>query len=211
MEKIPQCPDQLPANIGDLVKKLGRLWAESEACPHIKKQTMTAWDKLIREWAEDNALPLLVRKSSLVRGSEIIHESGRSIIPTDNSPAQWACHLALRDIIPTRRQIHEYFLNDSIPVSFAHKKEEKEQRKYHCTIGQFTINKDGWKLCHISAVGLKTRSPLQVIDIKDLKRAFCDLLSPSNYFVLPKDWGGLGETPDFIEGFRNSASPNQAL
>jgi len=104
-------------------------------------------------------------------------------------------------IVPTITEIREAFLNDNIPVSFAHKKEEKDQRKYHCTLGQYTINKDGWKLCHISAVGLNDRSSLSSIDIQELKKVFFNLLSPSNYFLLPKAWGGLGETDEFIKGY----------
>ena len=109
---ITHCPEQLPSNISELLGQLGRLWAESDACPHIKKETKTAWDNLLHAWADDNSLPLLVRKGSLVRGSEIIHSSGRAIIPTDNSPAQWACHLAFRDVIPTLQQIRDNFHED---------------------------------------------------------------------------------------------------
>ncbi|HQG32929.1 MAG TPA: hypothetical protein PLA83_13440 [Deltaproteobacteria bacterium] len=201
MKNIPQCPDELPASISDLLIRLGNLWAESNVCPQIKKEIVIAWDTVLKEWAHDDSLPLLIRKVSLVRGSEIIHSSGRRIIPADNSPAQWVCHLALMGIVPTITEIREAFLNDNIPVSFAHKKEEKDQRKYHCTLGQYTINKDGWKLCHISAVGLNDRSSLSSIDIQELKKVFFNLLSPSNYFLLPKAWGGLGETDEFIKGY----------
>lgn len=201
MKEIPKCPDELPTNMSELVRKLGSLWAECIICPQIENNIKIAWDKILNEWADDNSLPLLIRKSSLVRGSEIIHFSGRSVIPTDNSPAQWSCNLALRGIIPTIFEIREAFKIDTIPVSFANKKGEENQRKYHCTLGQYSINKDGWKLCHISAVGLNSHSLLSNININELKKTFIDLLSPSNYFLLPKEWGGLGETDEFIQGF----------
>lgn len=207
MKSIPKCPDELPATISDLVRKLGTLWGNSDACPQIEDETKTAWDNLLNEWVADTSLPLLIRKSSLVRGSEVVHATGRRIIPTDNSPAQWACNLALQRIIPTISEIRTAFVNDAIPISFAHKKEEKEQRKYHCTLGKYSINKDGWKLCHINAVGLNARSSLSSINIQGLREAFFDLLSPSNYFLLPIKWGGLGEAREFIEGYLKSTTP----
>jgi hypothetical protein len=121
------------------------------------------------------------------------------------------CNLALKGIVPTISNIREAFIKDTIPVSFAHKREEKDQRKYHCTLGRYTINKDGWKLCHISAVGLNARLPLSNINIQELRKAFIDLLSPSNYFLLPKEWDGIGETNEFIQGYLMSKTPNKGI
>jgi hypothetical protein len=208
---IPRCPEQLPANISTALRSLGRMWAECSVCPHIAQSTKTAWDSLLREWADDPLLPLLVRKSSLVRGSQINHSSGRSIVPTDNSPAQWVCHLALLDIVPSIQEIRDSITNDEIPVSFAHKSNERTERKYHRTLGRFSINKHGWQLCHIQDVGLNSRTPLEHTQINDLKAAFISLLSPTNFFVVPKEWGGMGDTVEFIEAFRNASSPNHAL
>lgn len=205
---IAPCPGQLPSNISKLLGQLGKLWAESDACPHIKKETKTAWDDLLHAWADDSSLPLFVRKGSLVRGSEIIHSSGRAIIPTDNSPAQWACHLAFRNVVPTLQQIRDNFHEDSIPVAFAHKREEYKQRKYNKTLGSYSINRFGWQLCHFNDVGLNSRTPLERLSIDDLKKAFTYLLSPSNFFVVPKVWGGMGDTDEFIDAFRKATSPN---
>jgi hypothetical protein len=205
---IPCCPEKLPGNLSELLTLLGKLWAESDTCPHIKIETKRAWDNMLHAWSSDNSLPLLIRKGSLVKGSEIIHSSGRVLIPTDNSPAQWACHLALRDIVPTLEEIKDYIQKDSIPVAFAHKKKEQGQRKYHKTLGNNSINKFGWQLCHIQNVGLNFRTPLESSSIDDLKRAFISLLSPSNFFVVPKVWGGMGDTSEFITAFQ-IATPNQ--
>lgn len=199
---VPLCPKALPKNISDLVQELGTIWATSAICPRVSEGVMNAWSLLLQEWVADKDLPLLIRKSSLVRGKELIHTlSGRKIIPTDNAPAQWACNLALRGITPTLTQIRNDFVIDHIPVSFAHKANEKILRKYHCTLGKYSINKAGWKLCHIKSVGLATRADLVDIDISKLEQAFIDLLNPSNYFLLPISWGGLGETREFIDGF----------
>ena len=52
MKGLPRCPDALPSNIGELVKKIGTLWAENEACPQIDADTKTAWGKVLMEWAD---------------------------------------------------------------------------------------------------------------------------------------------------------------
>jgi len=206
---VPVCPKSLPEGMNSMVRELGRMWAHSDQCPRIKPGIEHSWARLLDEWVADQNLPLLVRKSSLVRGSEVIHSTGRKIVPCDNAPAQWACNLAFQGSVPTLAEVKAWFLDDSIPVSFAHKSNEKEQRKYHCTLGKFSVNKAGWKLCHIKPVGLNSRSPISQMEISELRRAFIDLLSPANYFLLPIRWGGLGEAQEFIDGFVDSRTPNK--
>lgn len=199
---VPSCPGELSSEIGGSIRQLGKLWASSPSCPRIAKTTVRAWDTLLASWRDNPSLPLLVRKASgAVRGSELIHASGRPIVPTDNSPAQWACSLALRGIVPTIEEVRAAFVSDTLPVAFAHKSHEKDRRRYHCTLGKHGINKAGWKLCHIQPVGLRGRGAITDFPIDDLKIAFYRLLSPSNYFLLPLAWGGLGEVSEFVDGF----------
>lgn len=202
MKPLPNCPSELPSDIGKILNTLGRMWRKSEIRPNIEPSVVARWNDLLEEWADDKSLPLLIRKGSLVRGSEIRHASGRMIVPCDNSPAQWACNLALREHVPSIAEIRKQFSDDSIPVSFAHRKTEKQARRYHCTLGKHTVNKNGWKLCHISSVGLNTRLALADVNLAELKAKFVTLLSPSNYFLLPMAWGGLGEAVEFIDGFQ---------
>jgi len=49
-------------------------------------------------------------------------------------------------------------------------------------------------------MGLKSRRSLADIEIESLEQAFINLVSPANYFLLPKPWGGLGEAQEFIDG-----------
>lgn len=203
---VPRCPADLPGDIAQKVQELGRVWADSPHCPRVDPNVVQGWATLLRRWQADTSLPLLVRKTSMVGGSELEHKSGRKIVSTDNSPAQWSCNLALRGVIPELSDIRDGFANDSIPMSFAHKRSEREHRKYHCTLGAYSINNAGWKLCHIEPVGLNSRHSLSEIDLATLQDAFTNLLSPSNYFLLPKQWGSLGEAQDFIEGFLSRAS-----
>jgi hypothetical protein len=201
MKALPRCPEKLPVAVGELISALGQTWRESSERPRIEDSVLDQWSELVSSWANDSTLPLLVRKSSLVRGSELQHVSGRIIVPCDNSPAQWACHLALRGNVPTLEEIRAGFRSDLIPVSFAHKSGEHSLRRFHCTLRKHTVNKAGWKLCHIDPVGLRSRIPLREVPIEVLKRAFFDLLDPKNFFVLPITWGGLGEAPEFIRAF----------
>lgn len=207
MKSLPDCPVRLPSDIGKLLHDLGGMWHASDVRPKIESTVAAQWDQLLQEWANDRQLPLLVRKNALVRGSEINHVTGRKIVPCDNTPAQWACGLALRGHVPSIPEIRKQLSEDSLPVSFAHKKAEKEMRRYHCTLGKHTINKNGWKLCHIASVGLNTRQSLEDIDLAVLKEKFVSLLSPSNYFLLPMAWGGLGEAKEFINGFQKRPRP----
>ncbi len=195
------CPSVLPPDIGKIIHNLGQRWVRSPICPKVKQGVAKQWAILLNDWKNDKALPLLVRKGSAVRGSEIVHASGRKIVPCDNSPAQWAYSLAMSGEVPTIEGLIDGFAADRIPVSFAHKKEEKGHRRYHCTLGAFTVNKKKWKLCHIKKVGLKTRLPLEETDIELLKERFFLLLAPENHFLLPLEWGGIGEAKEFINGF----------
>lgn len=208
---LPVCSPLLPEDMSSMVSELGRRWARSDLCPSVEPEVERAWSRLLDAWVSDPELPLLVRKNSLVRGSEVLHTTGRKIVPCDNAPAQWACNLAVRGVVPTVAEIKAGFGNNAIPVSFAHKANEKELRKYHCTLGQFSVNKAGWKLCHINPVGLNSRTPIGDIEIDELHRAFINLLSPGNYFLLPIQWGGLGETREFIDGYVSNKTPNKPL
>src|SRR5579863_6499390 len=76
--------------IADLIKHLAHLWAQDPGRPRPTPQVSQHWDSLIAAWAEDGSLPLYVRKAGESRGSVMVHRSGRRLIPTDNSPAQWA-------------------------------------------------------------------------------------------------------------------------
>jgi len=201
MMPVPRCPKKPPARIGDAIRKLGRLWATSEESPYIEPATKTAWNSLLREWSDDSSIPLLVRRNSTVCGSLVGHISGRKVVPSDDSPAQWACGLAFCGKVPTLREIRDGFAKDAIPGGFAHKVRQKGRHDRHDTLGSHSIIRAGWKLCHIRPVVLGTCSSLQQANITDLKEAFFRFLSPSNYFLLPKKWAGIGETADFIAGF----------
>ena len=63
---------------------------------------------------------------------------------------------------------------------------------------KFSLNKEGWKLCHIEPIGLNDKTPVEEIDIKRLEEHFIKLASPGNMFVVPLEIGGIGEIQEFI-------------
>lgn len=193
--------DGFPPEMTDLLIRLGEIWASASVRPRISLATQRAWDGLVSDWIESD-LPLVVRKGG-IRGSEIQHESGRRIVIADNSPAQWAFSRASKDEKYTIADIRQLFERDEIPFTFATKKSEKAFMRYRRTLGAIdNVNKRGWKLCHVDGVGLSTATAIERIPIEELKSHCRRLLAPSNQFVIPLQWSGLGEVPEFIQGIR---------
>ncbi|MBU3966977.1 MAG: hypothetical protein KKG76_06360 [Euryarchaeota archaeon] len=199
MNEIPKCSEKLPDDISEMIRELGKQWKQSEINHIIKQEIINKWDNLIDEWFNTSDIPIIVRKSRGIRGSEKTHKTGRKIIISDNSTAQWVCYKAMQGIVPTLEDIQEYLEKDEIPISFAIKKAEKEAIKYKCTLKNYSINKHGWKLCHKKGVGLNTKNDISDIDMDKLKESFSNLMKPSNFFLLPIQWGGLGEIQEFID------------
>lgn len=90
--------------------------------------------------------------------------------------------------------------SDAVPVAMIQKVSEKAQAQYHCCLPTaFDVNKQGWKLGHIEAVGLKSRAPIQTLPLDRLYQQHRDLLSPANMFVIPLAWSGLAEVDAIIQ------------
>jgi hypothetical protein len=165
----------------------------------IKPDTVRKWDNLIDEWLSTTDMPIIVRKGG-IRGDEIPHEkTGRNIIISDNSPAQWVWSCAFIDVVPTIDEIPS-LLETEIPIAMILKTVERDANaKYKQTLKRkHNINIKGWKLCHKVPVGLK-RGNVSQIDIEKLKKSFSNLMKPSNFFLVPKKWSGLGELKEFQE------------
>jgi hypothetical protein len=65
-----------------------------------------------------------------------------------------------------------------------------------------SLNNRGWKLCHIEGVGLRSPTLLEDFPIDRLVAHFKLLLKPSNHFLVPLSWAGLGELPEVIDEIR---------
>jgi len=192
----------IPLELSQKARELGKQWAESSSRPRLSRAMREHWDALIDAWAKDPEMPLTVRKMGGVRGAVIIHQgSGREVILSDNSPAQWAFSCALKGYLYSLADLKNQIKVDQIPFPFATKRSEKSAMKYRATLASCSVdlNKKGWKLCHIAPVGLKTKVLVQSLPIDQLQSHLRLLLKPSNHFLVPKRWSGLGEIPEVIE------------
>jgi hypothetical protein len=184
------------------LRGVGKLWAASKYRPRVQADARQHWDELVDAWA-DSDLPIVVRKSSGVRGGTITHSDGRTIILADNSPAQWAFMRAFQGFLYSLDEIRNQLENGKIPFAFATKRSEKPLMTYRATLAAAdNLNKRGWKLCHIDGVGLRSAMELGDFSLERLLIHFRLLLKPSNHFLVPLSWAGLGELPEIIEEVR---------
>ncbi len=199
-QKLPKCPDSIP-KMAALFRQLGEFWAQCSERPRIRDEVVRHWDGIVREWADNPSMVLAVRKSTSVRGLAVEHKQSRGqLVVADNSPAQWVFSQAYMNRTPKLDEIKRMLRDDCIPFTYATKSIEKPQMTYKRTLAICdNVNKSEWKLCHMSPVGLSTRIHLTDIPIERLKEHFISLMSPSNLFLVPKRWAGLGEIPEFIQ------------
>lgn len=195
---IPKASLELPENIIELIEKTGKAWKEFNKSNLFDKKTLKHWHKLVQEWSNTSNLPLIVRNSRVPRGSVVQHVSGRELIFCDNSPAKWVAEKVFEKEKPSLTDIKIFLQKDEIPFKFAPIKGEQDKAKYKC-ISKKQLNKSGWKLCHIEGVGLKNQKNIINQDLETIKRKFILLFDPNNFFILPKQIGGLGEIQWFID------------
>ena len=190
--------DFIGNEIRDKIRELGKLWKNSDSNPLIDNDIKNKWEQLIYEWKDNKEMPLIVRKQSAIRGSEIIHSTGRKIIITDNSFSQWIYSNVMDNKTYSLDEIKTMLFKDEIPMCFAIKKEDVNKVKYRKTLGQYSVNRRGWKLCHIDGVGLNSKMKIAEIEIAELENHFIKLANPKNMFLLPLEIGSLGEIQEFI-------------
>jgi hypothetical protein len=201
---LPTCPSTLPDDLNQEIERLAAYWARHPLRPRLTLATVQAWDELVCEWAAADDLPLLVRKVSrgVLRGQALRHDSGRDIVPTDNSPASWVWLQAAAGRRMSLDDIRETLLRDELPVTMVvdGAMRASDQVRYRCSrVSGPSTNSLGWKLCHKHPVGLNGRGLLEQRPIEALRSHFRTFLSPSNLFVVPLEIGGLGELTQFIE------------
>ena len=77
--------DFVGAVIRNKIKELGQLWKSSENHVNVSIDVLNSWDTLISEWAEDESMPLIIRKGSS-RGQELLTVRRKVIIPITHLP-----------------------------------------------------------------------------------------------------------------------------
>ena len=199
---LHRAPDPLPAALQEQARALAQAWLGHPSCPRIEPSVAAEWGELIAAWLGAPELPLYVRKARGNKGSLLTHESGRQIVPVDNSPAQWAYWEAAHGRCPSLADVHELMERDKIPVAFALSAAEGKAARYRCGLAAHPLNAFGWKLCHIDPVALGHRGDVRAAPLELIESHFRRQISPANLFVVPKVWAGLGELPELTAAAR---------
>ena len=176
------------------------MWKSSENHVNVSIDVLNSWDTLISEWAEDESMPLIIRKGSS-RGQEFTHPSGRKVIISDNTFALWVYRNVLDGKIYSLLELKNKLNNNEIPIVYALTKEDKKKATYTRTLGKDALSDANtkWKLCHIEPVGMNSRKNIADLDINEIIKYFERYANPMNMFILPKEIGGLGEIQEFID------------
>lgn len=189
---------------------MGSSWGSSSLRPCPPPDIVKRWSCLLNEWIAHEEIPLLVRKVSgqeNMRGSKVLHESGRILVPCDNSPAQWVYATALRGKCPSLIDIPEHLDDGTIPLAMIQKSIEKNNAHYPGVLkNESNLNKPGWKLAHIENVGLRSRMQSSKLPIEKLVEHFRLFMSPANMFLIPLKWAGMAEVESFVESMRKNIS-----
>ena len=203
MIEVPTCPSPLPPDIQAPIEQFATAWAQSLVRPHPTKDQLEVWDRLIDAWIEDTTLPLFVRRfnEALPRGSRLMHESGRYLVPTDNTPAHWAFSEACAASIHNLDQVRELLVADKVPIAMMLNASEKASAHHRGVGRKGLLNDKGWKLCHVESVKVGRGNVLKM-PIGKLQEQFHRFMSPRNMFLIPLRLGGMGEVQEVIDAIR---------
>lgn len=201
--EIPNCPQILPDELNEPLRRFACSWATSRLRPHPTMDVLEHWHTLITSWAETEDMPLFIRKMSEGRGNFLEHYSGRTLVPVDNSPAHWVFYQALTGKTSSLDDIRTSLAHDEIPVAMILKRDEKTVAKLTCTrTVSNNLNKLGWKVAHIESVGINDRGAIISTQMQFLKSHFLRFMSPANMFLIPLELAGIAEIPVVIEEIR---------
>ena len=194
------------------LRRLAEEWVQDPERPRVTPTVGTHWRELVRAWSTDPSLPLLVRAGGN-RGEAVTHGSGRTLVRTDNSPANWAFASALLARTPSAQDALAALVAGQLPVAMVLKRAERQHARYsgllRATMDPPNLNTLGWKVAHIDRVGLAD-SAIEDLPLADLQEHLRRFLDPSNMFLVPKLYAGLGELPEFLEAFRSARARGPA-
>lgn len=155
MSPVPCAPAAAPESIRRGLGIAAAAWFEDPERPRLGTLILQRWNELLEAWCDAADMPLIIRKARDNRGHALRHESGRILVPSDNSPAHWALSLAYNDVCPSLDDVRAMWAEDKIPVAMVMKAIERPAAAYRCT--RQTVegpNAKGWKVAHIRDVGL---------------------------------------------------------
>ena len=187
---------QIIMKIENAFRKLYEVMVQEKTIYFPSKQKIELWQNILNQWILKDSLPLFVRKSSDVRGSEIIHEDGRIIIKTDNTPAHWIFRrFVLNNEIPTFKIIKTAIEDSGIPLAMMRKKTEKEFLKNSQIASKdFRLGNENWKIAHIQRIALPRNKNITLEQYKEHHKKF---LSLNNMYLIKKEFSGISEVDLF--------------
>lgn len=183
-----------------LLESAALRWRDSHERPQVDLRVLDYWDRLVAEWLSSPMMPLFVRKSARA-GEVVAHQSGRTVVCVDNSPAHWCFACALDGQTPSPSDVRLWLEQGKFPIGMV----LKAKSQYIGTLSRMNmpdLNKLGWKVCHIESVGLNDKSAINQLPLTSVISHTRRLLSPRNMFLVPLRYQGLGEVPEFIQVFR---------
>ncbi len=203
---LPKCDQETEDALTAQLFAVGQLWAQSPYRPRPSETVVRLWNDLILDWSRSSDLPFLVRKTirGYEKGAVVKHESGRLLVPCDNSPAQWAFSLAMRGECPSLNALRDLLNSDQVPMAMVKTGCGIDNRKFKRTLADLpgvNVNKQGWKLAHVETVGLKTRAAIESVQIDKIAEHFSRLMSPANMFLVPLASAGFSETIGALKAF----------
>lgn len=196
MSRLPVSPKVLPKAIDVLLLRLAEAWANSALRPKVPAEISAHWDALIEAWIACRDLPMFVRRwgRAEARGQIVRHVSGRELVPSDNTLANWVFVQAYAGVRLSIDDIRRLVKQRELPVALALKATERSLAEFRGLRGGFENPNDlGWRVCHKHPIGIRYRGALADLPIGEIEQHFRYFLSPSNMFLVPKAHGGLGE------------------
>jgi hypothetical protein len=191
-------PDYLDPGI----RALANDWRLDPLRPVVSPDVIESYEEQLKIWLSDSTLPLLVRKHQRNRGHITDHHTGRKIVHCDNASANYFLSSALFDYPFAAKEVPEKLESGELPVGMIADAGATYKGHQSVNMDPPNLNTLNFKICHIEPVGIGYGDITQM-DIERLKDHMYRFLSVKNMFLLPKQYGALGELDAFVEVFRD--------
>ncbi|MDP7628754.1 MAG: hypothetical protein QF530_12720 [SAR202 cluster bacterium] len=192
----------VPTYLDEGIRELALQWKDDSNRPVVRPDVEARYEKELKLWIDDPSLPMLIRKHRRNRGHVLEHESRRKLVPVDNAPANWFFSSALFGFLFEASDVLPKLENDSLPIGMIADPEATYKGHQSIKMDPPNLNTLNFKICHVEPVGIGY-GDIKQIDLKTLKEHMYRFLSVGNMFLIPKQYGALGELTAFLEVFRD--------
>ena len=192
----------VPEYLDSGIRELAIQWQSDTLRLVVHPDQIESYEEQLKKWLADKSLPLLIRKYRRDRGHTKSHKSGRTLVPCDNAPANYFLSSALFDYPFAAKEVPERLESGELPVGMIADAGATYKGHQSVNMDPPNLNTLNFKICHIEPVGIGYGDITQM-DIERLKDHMYRFLSVKNMFLLPKQYGALGELDAFVEVFRD--------